>query len=376
MLAHRRWRSPLPWWWTPLLCMCVMIPLAPSASSAQERARTGSPLELRVGVAGAAPFVVDVASGDGISLEIWQKLAARLGWRYTLVPFTDVPHAVQSMTDGNVDVVVGPVSITAERADEVRFTQPYFQSSLSILSRSEAPTWWERLRPFFSRHFFIALGVFMLILGVVGALIWLAEREENPEQFPAAPASGIANGMWCAIVTMSTTGYGDRAPITLWGRIVTSVWIIISLLGATTMIAGIASTLTLSGMNATTISTAAGLAGRSVGVVAGSPAELFIGPYGARKVSIESPAEGYELLKAGRVDAVVYDRPQLLYFLKEHHDGGVAVSAAEYARQGYGFVLPLGSPLAHQADVALLRLEESGSVQRIISGWLGDVSAR
>ena len=118
-------------------------------------------------------------------------------------------------------MVVGPVSITAERARRMRFSQPYFQSSLSILSRSEAPSWPQRIRPFCSARFFIALGVFVLILGGVGALIWMAEREANPDQFPAAPARGIANGMWCAIVTMSTTGYGDRAPITFWGRMVT-----------------------------------------------------------------------------------------------------------------------------------------------------------
>ncbi len=357
------------------LVFCVCTSFVPGARPLPAQG-SGAPADsssiLRIGVAGSPPFVLDVAGGEGISLEVWQRLAAQLGWRCQLTRFGDVPHALTALKDGELDVVVGPVSITAERAREMRFSQPYFQSSLSILSRSEAPSWPQRIRPFFSARFFIALGVFVLILGGVGTLIWMAEREANPGQFPAAPARGIANGMWCAIVTMSTTGYGDRAPITFWGRMVTSVWIIVSLLGATTMIAGIASVLTLSGMKTTEISTAADLAKRNVAAVPGSPSEALARHYGAASITIESPEEGYQLLKSGRVDAVVYDRPQLLYFLKEHPDETVAVSVAQYQRQGYGFALPLNTSLLHEVNVALLRLEESGSVQRIIEGWLGE----
>jgi polar amino acid transport system substrate-binding protein len=323
-------------------------------------------------VAGSPPFVVDVAGGEGISVEVWQRLAAQLGWRYQIARFDDVPHALASLKNDSLDLVVGPVSITAERTKEMRFTQPYFQSSISILSRAEAPSWPQRVGAFFNVRFFIALGAFVLILGAVGALIWVAERHANSEQFPSAPGRGIANGMWCALVTMSTTGYGDRAPITFWGRMVTSAWIIISLLGATTMIAGIASALTLSGMKSADISTAADLAKRNVAAVPGSPSEALARRYGAASVTIESPEEGYRLLKSGRVDAVVYDRPQLLYFLKEHPDEDVAVSVAQYERQGYGFALSAATTRLHEMNVALLGLEESGSVQRIIDGWLGE----
>jgi polar amino acid transport system substrate-binding protein len=89
------------------------------------------------------------------------------------------------------------------QAKKFRFTQPYFLSSLSILSR-DPPSPWECISPFFSKRFFGAVCIFLLILGGVGTLLWLPERERNTEQFPHEPAKGIANGMWCAIVTMST----------------------------------------------------------------------------------------------------------------------------------------------------------------------------
>lgn len=341
-------------------------------TQAQDHSHTAILHPLIVGIAGTPPFVIDTANGEGISIEIWQALASREDWQYTTTSFVDVPHALEALASGKVDVVVGPVSITSERANVVSFSQPYYQSSLSILSRTDGPTLWERVAPFFSMKFFYAVLVFIFILGVVGTLLWLTERERNPEQFPEAPAKGIANGMWCAIVTMSTTGYGDKSPVTFWGRIIAGSWMVISIIFATTMVAGIASTLTLTGLNTSVIATANELSGKKVGVVMDSPAEDFVKKYGAKAVPIENLQEGYDLLKKKQVDAIVYDRPQLLYFLKQHPDENMAVSTSQYDVQGYGFALPLHTSFLHEVNVALLKLEESGQVDRIASAWLGE----
>ena len=135
-------------------------------------------------------------------------------------PYENVPEALKALESGALDVVVGPVSITAERATQVRFSQPYFQSSLSILSRTETPGIWGRIAPFFSTSFFTAVGILLCILAVVGALVWLLGRRAGNEAFPRDPVRGIANGIWFAIVTMSTVGYGDLAPKTLLGRLI------------------------------------------------------------------------------------------------------------------------------------------------------------
>lgn len=357
----------------PFLCVLLFTGLMTAGNSAvwarPAPVDTGSVLE--VGVAGTPPFVMDSATGGGISVEIFQALAGHEGWKYQLHYYPDVPTALQVLEAGGMDILVGPVSITRDRARFVNFTQPYDYSGLSILSRADSPTLYQRVKPFFSERFFWAVCVFLLILGGVGTLLWLAEHKKNPEQFPHEMARGIANGMWCAIVTMSTTGYGDKAPLTFWGRVIASSWMVLSIIFATTMVAGIASTLTLTGLSTGVITKVTQLRDKKVAVVKGSPAELFLGRYGTRNAYVDNLSEGYKLLKSRKVDAVFYDRPQLLYFLQNHADDDVSVSVSDYMRSGYGFALPPGSKLLHSLNLGILGMQASGEIERVTNGWLG-----
>ena len=67
--------------------------------------------------------------------------------------------------------------------------------------------------------FSVGSGVFRAVAagsaGGVGSLIWLAERRRNAEQF-AEPLAGIGSGMWFALVTLTTVGYGDKARSPAW----------------------------------------------------------------------------------------------------------------------------------------------------------------
>lgn len=326
---------------------------------------------LRVGLAGSAPFVIADKHGySGIAVELWEQVAQQANWPYEFVPFPTVHEALDQLKAGKLDLVAGPISITADRALRMRFSQPYYQSSLGILSRLDKPGIWDRMKPFFSVHLLLALGVFLIILALVGTMLWLAERNESPEQFPRDPARGIANGMWLAIVTMSTTGYGDRAPVTLWGRVIAGCWMIISILFATSMVAGIASTLTLSGMGSKAITSLEQLPGKQVATIDDAPAEEFLSDNSIPTVVVQNLDEAYQKLKNKEVDAVVYDRPQLLYFLKFKKDKQVQVSKAEYYKQGYGFAFPLQTKINHAVNVLLLQLGEEGTTDRIVQYWL------
>jgi voltage-gated potassium channel len=63
-----------------------------------------------------------------------------------------------------------------------------------------------------------ALTILGLVLVVAASLMYYAEREAQPEAFSSIPAA-----MWWAIVTLTTVGYGDAYPVTVFGRIVGGV---------------------------------------------------------------------------------------------------------------------------------------------------------
>ena len=64
-------------------------------------------------------------------------------------------------------------------------------------------------------HEIIASTVFVFILLIIASLmIYYAEHDAQPEQF-----SNAFSGLWWAVATLTTVGYGDIYPVTVSGRI-------------------------------------------------------------------------------------------------------------------------------------------------------------
>lgn len=337
---------------------------------AQEDA--GTPQHLKVGIAGSEPFVVlGGARPRGFSVDVFKAVAAAQGLDYELVPVDAVSDAVDQVAEGKLDAAVGPISVTAERLRRVSFTQPYFHAGLSVLTRPQHQSWWRRLAPFFSRAFLVGLGVLLLLLLGVGALMWWLERRVNPQQFPTQPREGLGAGLWFALVTMSTVGYGDKAPVSARGRAVAGVWMLISMMFASSLTAGIAAALTVTHLEAP-ITRPADLRGKRVATVQGSTSVEFGRDHGA--VVVESPelTDAVQALLDEKVDGVLFDRPMLLHHLRDHPDLDVSLSEGEWATRGYAFALPVGSERLHELNLQLLELAEAGQVSPLRLRWLGE----
>lgn len=324
-----------------------------------------------VGVAGSEPFVYAEGSDEkGIAIDIWETLAEKKGWKFSYKYYESVDKALHALEADGIDVVVGPISITSNRVEYVRFSQPFYNSSLAIVSNAGKLNLWDKIKPFFSLNLLYAVFVFVFILAIVGTLFWLAERKESPDQFPQDPVNGIGNGMWMAIVTMTTVGYGDKAPITLAGRIIAGSWMVISIIFATSMVAGIASTLTLSSLGSSTITNIEELSGKTAATISGSPSSEFLRESEVNKIGVNSLQEAMELLKNKEVDAVIYDRPQLLYYLSNNQKDKFHIAQAEYYKQGYGFAFSMDSKLVYDVNRSLLELAEEQEIADIVDEYL------
>jgi voltage-gated potassium channel len=70
------------------------------------------------------------------------------------------------------------------------------------------------------RKIFVFIATLLTIVVIFGALMYVVEGPENG-------FTSIPTGMYWAVVTVATVGFGDIAPVTGFGRFVTSVLIVI-----------------------------------------------------------------------------------------------------------------------------------------------------
>ena len=130
-----------------------------------------APPVIRVGVSGSAPFVISDANGlEGISVQIWEETASRLDRPFVYVPQPNSKANIEAVGKGDVDLAIGPISITPDRLanPKIDFTQPYFHGQEGLMIPVRPPSLWSRFSPFFGWAALSSLGGLMVLLFVVG----------------------------------------------------------------------------------------------------------------------------------------------------------------------------------------------------------------
>ena len=326
--------------------------------------------ELQIGVSGSPPFVIEEDGVlSGISVEIWKDVAERLEQPYRFVVQPNTNTNVKAVADGSVDLAIGPISITPTRLanPKIDFTQPYYHGYEGLLIPQKPPGLITRLRPFIGWAALSSAGILITLLFIFGNLIWLAERRKNTEQFPRHYLHGVGNGMWFGLVTLTTVGYGDRAPLSRSGRIIAGIWMVISLVAVSSITAGLASafTLSLAEIAPSAIREKADLRGKKIAVVEGTTSLRWGKLYEINAFLTKDLNGAIKILNQGKVEGIIFDEAPLRHYLKQNKNSKLKLASFPLAIQTYGFVIPMGSPLRNQLNIELLDMERSGVTERI-----------
>ncbi len=310
---------------------------------------------LIVGTKAMPPFVVHEPDGrwSGTSIELWREIADELDLRYELQE-RGLDDLFRGLEDSSLDLAVAAVTVTAEREQRVDFSHPFFTTGLAIaLTHDRQGGLFDPLLAVFNFAFLRLLVVFAALQLVVGALMWLIERRNNP-QFGSSPATGIASGMWWAVVTMATVGYGDKVPVTGVGRLLAMVWMLASLVLLTTVTASITTSLTLGSLEAK-VTGPEDLGKLRVGAVRATTSEAYLREMKLNFRSYPDPQAGLAAIDAKELDALVYDEPTLTALVADGHSERIDVLPRTFQRQDYAFALPTGSPLREPINRILAR---------------------
>lgn len=301
--------------------------------------------DLRVGVPDRPPYAI--AGGEGVwyglAVDFWRSWAEAEGIDYRLVP---VGRAEAALAAGEADLVLA-VYATPALADAAALSQPLDIAPLAVAQSARSRIWpvvtgllsWDFLR--------IVAGLSLLLL-LVGAVVWRLERRRNSDQFSEGTVRGLGDGFWWAGVTLTTIGYGDKAPRTLGGRAVAMLWMLTGLAVSAALTAAVVDLAGRGGQGGALDA----LDGRTVAVSEDGLAGEFLRASGVAVVVHPGLAEAVAAFEEGRADAVAGPRPVLSAHLS---DG--AAQVREFGRSPHRLVIAAGpgaAELIPAIDRALL----------------------
>jgi ABC-type amino acid transport substrate-binding protein len=94
---------------------------------------------LKVAVYDAPPYghVEPDGSVEGVSVDLWRRVAESLGREYHLVPVAQMEAVLQGLERKDYDVAIGAITITPARLARVDFSYPTHRSGAAVAVRQD-----------------------------------------------------------------------------------------------------------------------------------------------------------------------------------------------------------------------------------------------
>ncbi|MFK7799112.1 MAG: transporter substrate-binding domain-containing protein [Aureispira sp.] len=351
--------------------MIIMIIATYCSAQTLPTTDTSQPITLQVGVKEAPPFAIKDADGKwtGISIYLWKELAKSLGYHYEFVEYS-LEELLTNVSEHKLDAGIAAITISKEREELFDFSLPYFTTGLSILTHKEESNFLDVVQRLFSFQFFQVIMALIGLLLLIGGLLWLVERKGNEEQFGGKWWKGIGAAFWWSAVTMTTVGYGDKAPVTFLGRIIGFIWMFSGLIIISGFTAAVTSALTIDQLT-TVISGPEDLDNVKVATVTGSSSASYLQRREINYFGADSIEEAVQALEARKVDAVVYDAPILQYLMRQGAAEEVELLPDVFLPFHYGIALPESSPRKEEINVKLLEIISQPEWKSILFQYLG-----
>lgn len=322
------------------------------------QAQEALPQNLQVGTRVAPPFVMKTDDGgwEGISIDLTEFIAERLGRGITWHE-TSLVGMIDDVENGRLDMSVAAMTITSERSQRVNFSHPYYRTGLGVAVADQPwsglhATW----RAVTSNEFLLTICVMSTLAFIAGALIWRVERIRNSEDFARDPVRGLGSGFWWAAVTMTTVGYGDKAPVTAIGRIIAMGWMFVALILTGVFTAQLTANLSAQG-KILGVKGTGDLVEESVGVIRDSQGANTMRDLGSNIVEYNDVTSGLDALQREEIKAFVHDLPLLVWSSRGRSD--IRLTDLVLELWDYGIVVPRGSPILEDLNIYLLELLES-----------------
>ncbi len=336
-------------------------------------ARAADLSPLQVGVYENAPYVVqdDSGSWDGLAVNLWRMIAAREKLDYTLVP-VDQDASMQELESGRIDVLLGQMSVSAERERLIDFSHAFLTEPLAIAVESGRlfPHWTEFLQMLPGHGVYSVILISFGGMLVFAILFWIVERRLTNSHFSGSPLQAIGSALWFSAVTMTTVGYGDKTPLTPVGRFLAFVWMFAGILLVGGFTATVASTVSTARM-ATAVYGLTDIARFQNGVLAGSAASNQLRNAGVVAERFDHVRDALAAVESGKVHTFVADFVTIRYELNQSRWSKLQAAVLHDTSSRMAIPVREGLPELEAINVGLLETLEDPSWQGVLRRWTG-----
>jgi len=318
---------------------------------------------LRVAVYDVPPYGTVGSDGalSGLSVDLWRRVAEELEWEYRLTPVSQMETILSGLEQGRFDAAIGAITITPEREARIDFSYPTHRSGVAVaLPKETGP-----LAAIVSYVTVAAdlgtliVGIFALLL-LLGVVIWLIERPGRSGKPPPEDSEvTLRDGLYWAVVTMTTVGYGDKTPKTPLGRLVAVVWMLSSVALVSLLSASLVSRLTAERVENSSIRAESDLTGKKLAAVAQSSGAEYLDELHLKYEKYDNLAEALSSLANGQSNAVVNSVGALQYLVAARFAQVIRVPRVLLAPAFMAIALPDNSPLKKPIDRALIKITAS-----------------
>jgi ionotropic glutamate receptor len=358
----------------------------PSLSISSPSPYNPSPYNLKIGVPWKTEFTEFVTvrkditgfNITGFCVEVFNmaidtlNIAAPVQYSVQYIPFGDginepnYDDLIGGITAGKFDAVVGDVTITAKRAEQVQFTQPFLDSGLLAVVRLRNV---DNINSGFAFLMPFSIGMWLLTLGffTTGVLaLYLLEYRRN------SASRQFGSTVWTSFSTLITNQNDIK---TVMGRIVFIAWLFVGGTLYSCYTANLSAILTAPRLEPTLNDIQSVVnSGVKIGIQKGSFADNYLNQYfhidEYRLKLLNTEDEYFNALFNGKVDALIDERPYM-ESLAANHCCKLTFAGKTFTTQNWGFAFHHRlDELAQNISNIILNLSDTGTILCLRTQWL------